>query len=362
METCYVFRRELEEKELIEKYKSKILNNPKFEAELNVDQISVTSGFLVYPFIEGVIKNLEYLVLRSGKQISGVIDATCSVISKDFILHELSVKNFIEEEHTVQEYNVFNVKDIELYDKEFIKLILDKTERSICKRHNLILTEKANAIDVAPIKTFEEFNKKYYLEEVYSFDYFSKKHKKPFKSMYSPLTDTFYSLDFKRSETYTTFYKEYKRPIVYIPKEYLELYYDLVFQVYLSTKEELKFMKPSELLAKIKKNIKYKEYSKYSEYLNQLIFYFRRKEYLKEYQNPRSGLNFDIFYSYLTLKYNPQSGYRLAELVLHHIVQDNYLKLLDISAKLGNSLAKKALFEYYSEPKYYNSYYVKRYS
>ncbi|MDE6408345.1 MAG: hypothetical protein K2K50_07060, partial [Anaeroplasmataceae bacterium] len=356
MEKCYVFRKGLEKEELIEKYKSSILDDPKFDSEINFDQISIASGFLVYPFIEGNIKNLEYLVLRDNKQKSGVIDASCSLVSKDFLLHELSIKDFREEEHNLDEYNIFNVKDVEVYEKEFIKRILEKTERSICQRHNLILTERKNAIDISPIKTFEELNKKYYLEEVYCFDYFSKKHRKPFKSMYSPLTDSFYSIDFKRSEQFMDFYKEYKRPIVYVPKEYLELYYDMAFRVYISTKEELKYIKPSLLLSKIRKNIKYKEYSKYNDYLNQLIFYFKRKEYLKEFTNSQVGLKKDIFYSYLTLKHNPQSGYHLAELVLNHVVEDNYLKLLDISARQGNTLAKKALFEYYSEPKNYNSY------
>lgn len=362
MEACYVFRKELEEAEIIKKYQTQIINNPKFEAELNEDQISISSGFLVYPAIEGNIKNLEYLVLRDGKQKTGVIDANYSLISKDFILRELSIKNFTEESHTIGEYNIFNIKDIEFYNKEFIKRILEKTERSICIRHNLILTEKNNAIDIAPIKTFEEMNKKYYLEEVYSINYFSKKHKKPFQSLYSPLMDSFYQLDFKRSESFKAFYKEYKRPIVYIPRDYLELYYDMIFPIYLITKEELKYMKPYELLSKIKKNIKYKEYSKYDEYLNQLIFYFKRRQYLKEYTNHQKGVRMDIFYRYLTLKYNPQSGYQLAELVKNNIVDDNYLKLLYISFKQGNSLAKKVLFEYYSEPKNYNAYYIKRYS
>ncbi|MDE6241204.1 MAG: hypothetical protein K2M08_02150 [Anaeroplasmataceae bacterium] len=362
METCYVFRKDLEKEEIIEKYKSRILNDPKFDTEINLEQISITSGFLVYPFIDGNIKNLEYLVLRDGKQKSGVIDASCSLVSKDFLLHELSIKDFKEEEHNINEYNIFNVKDIEIYEKEFIKRLLEKTERSICQRHNLILTERKNSIDISPIKTFNEFNKKYYLEEVYCLDYFSKKHRKPFKSMYSSITDSFYSIDFKRSEQFMDFYKEFKRPVVYVPKEYLEYYYDLAFNVYIATKEELKYIKPSLLLSKIRKNIKYKEYSKYSEYLNQLIFYFKRKEYLKEFTNAQEGLKKDIFYSYLTLKHNPQSGYHLAELVLNHVVEDNYLKLLDISARQGNTLAKKALFEYYSEPKNYNSYYVKRYS
>ncbi|MDE6661643.1 MAG: hypothetical protein K2J93_07455, partial [Anaeroplasmataceae bacterium] len=216
METSYVFRKELEKEELLEKYQTRIQNDSRFDSEIVLDQITITEGFLVYPFIEGTIKNLEYLVLRDGKQKSGVIDAACSLVSKEFLLHELSIKDFEEEEHTLDEYNIFNLKDVEAYEKEFIKRILEKTEHSICQRHNLILTERKNAIDISPIKSFEEFSKRYYLEEVYCFDYFSKKHKKPFKSMYSPLTDSFYYVDFKLSEDFVNFYREYKRPVVYI--------------------------------------------------------------------------------------------------------------------------------------------------
>ncbi|MDE6655856.1 MAG: hypothetical protein K2J85_02570, partial [Anaeroplasmataceae bacterium] len=355
MEECYVFRKEYEKEELILKYQNKILSNPKFDSQINPEQISITECFLVYPFIEGTIKNLEYLVLRDGKQKSGVIDVNCSLVSKDFLLHELSTKDFVIEPHSWNEYNIFNVKDIEIYEKDFIERILEKTTKSICQRHNLILTDRTNAIDISPIKNFEELNKRYYLEQVYVFDYFSKRHKKPYKSIYSPLKDKFYQLDFKRSEQFLNFYKLYKRPIVYVPKEYIEDYYDIAFDVFLSTSEELKYIKPSALLAKVRKNIKYKEYSKYEDYLKQLIFYFRKREYLREFTNKKTGLRLDIFYSYLTLKHNPQSGYRLAELVSSHVVEDNYLKLLGISAKQGNTLAKKALFEYYSEPKNYNS-------
>ncbi|MDE7263981.1 MAG: hypothetical protein K2N64_04915, partial [Anaeroplasmataceae bacterium] len=157
-------------------------------------------------------------------------------------------------------------------------------------------------------------------------------------------------------------YKLYKSPIVYIPKDYVNEYYDLSFQVFQKTTEQLKYIKPATLLNKLKKNVKYEEYSKHEDYLNQLIFYFRKREYLKIWENKEKSLRYKIFYCYMTLKYNPQSGYMLAELVKDHIVEDNPLKLLNISAKLGNTLAKKALFEYYSDPKNYNAYNIKRYT
>ncbi|MDE7161307.1 MAG: hypothetical protein K2N65_00960, partial [Anaeroplasmataceae bacterium] len=153
-----------------------------------------------------------------------------------------------------------------------------------------------------------------------------------------------------------------KRPIVYIPKAFLEQYYSLSFCTFLTTKEELNYIKPSELYYKIKKNIKYKEYSKYEEYLDQLIFYYKKTQYLKELAPIGKKLKDEIFYYYLTLKYNPQSGYNLAMLVLNHVIEDNYLKLFEISARQGNTLAKKALFEHYSKPRCYNAYYIKRYS
>ncbi len=362
MEACYVYRKEMSEEELLQIYKSRIESNPKFSSEVNLNLISITQGFLVYPLIDSSIKNLEYLVLRSKKQQSGVIDVAYHYVSKNFLLNELSTKNFELEDHTIQEYPLFNPKEIEKSEKEFIKYIIEKASKSICKRHNLIITDKANDIDISPIKAFESLEKKYYLEEVYALDYFEKGNRKPWKSLYSPYHNDFYELDFKKSIEYDAYYKLYKHPIVYIPKSYLSFYYDVSFKVYLDTIEELKYLKPAAHLSKLRKNVLYKEYTKYKDYLNQLIFYYRKKEYLKEYTTDCKGLRQQIFYSYLTLKYNPQSGYYLAGLVQNHIIEDNYTKLLDISAKQKNTLAKKALFEYYSEPVSYNSYYLKRYS
>lgn len=362
LEKCYVYRNELEKEPLLNLFKERIQANSKFQKEINDEQMTITNGFLVYPRIEGEIKNLEYLIIKDKSRQTGVIDASCNLISKDFLLRQLSTKDFKEEDHPITDYMVFNSSDIEFYQKEFIKRILDKTTKSICQRHNLILTNRCNSLDISPIKTFEKHTVSYYLEEVYFFDYFSKKHHKPFKSLYSPLQNDFYFIDFKKTEEYSLFYKQFKRPIVSIPKPYVEQYYDIAYQIYLTTKEELQYMKPMELYYKIKKNVKYEEYSKHDEYLNQLIFYFKKPQYLKEFKKTGNRLEQEIFYDYLTLKHNPQSGYQLASYVLNHIIDDNFLKLYDISAKLGNTLAKKALYEYYSDPKTYNATYIKRYS
>ena len=93
-----------------------------------------------------------------------------------------------------------------------------------------------------------------------------------------------------------------------------------------------------------------------------MFFYFKKRSYLAFYTIKGNSLKEEIFYCYLTLKFDPQSGYRLAQLVKDHISEDNYLSLLNTSSKLGNTLAKKTLYEYYSQPKNFNEYYIKRYS
>ena len=80
------------------------------------------------------------------------------------------------------------------------------------------------------------------------------------------------------------------------------------------------------------------------------------------YHNYNLKLNNNkIFYYYLTLNYNCDSGYSLASLVKLGIIKDDYTKLLIKSAKLGNMQAKKALVEYYSNPRNYDENMMKRY-
>ena len=69
---------------------------------------------------------------------------------------------------------------------------------------------------------------------------------------------------------------------------------------------------------------------------------------------------------FLTLYYQKLSGLKLADYYKLGVIYDKsnkqWLKLLDIAYKLGNVEAKKLLYEHYLEPKYYDQYYLKRYS
>lgn len=357
---CYSYKREISESDLIHYYKERLLTDLRYSQEIIDSHISIDSSFIVYPSLDGMVKNLKYLIVKKDSSKNGVLDVSASIISKDFILNELSTLSFIKDESSLDDFSIYNKEDVEKYERSFINSILDKAIFSICKRHNLIYTIKENHIDVAPIENFYELNKKYYLEQIYIISYFI--GKKRYKSIYSTIKNDFYSFEFVESNSFKLFLKKYKKPIIYIPKNYLKQYYDIAFRVYLRVEEELKYIDYSSLYNKLRKNIRYRSYTCYEDYLKQLIFYFKRKQYLKELLNPYSSLKDSIFYYYLTLRYNLDSGYKLAELMLNNVIEDNHIYYLKISANLGNAQAKKKLYEYYSSPKYFNEGYLRRYS
>ena len=120
-------------------------------------------------------------------------------------------------------------------------------------------------------------------------------------------------------------------------------------------------MPEERLYLKAKENIKYKKNAQYNDYLDELIFYFKKSKYLSLFENKEKTLKSKIFYNYLTLKFIAESGYSLAMLVKLGIVEDDYVRLLEISTKLGDLEAQKALIEYYNSPKNYNENKLKRY-
>ncbi|MDE5715642.1 MAG: hypothetical protein K2I42_05865 [Anaeroplasmataceae bacterium] len=362
MENYYIHKLKETDDVIIEKYKKAVLSNSMYESFMNEEQISLSKGYMVYLFIEGTIRNLEYLIITKGKEKTGVIDTRYQMASKEFIIHELKTKEFIEEKLDLDEIMIFNKDIIKKQETFFIEGAIEKTKEAICKRHNFILTNKDNWIDVAPIKEFAELKKRFYLEEIVYFDYFERGHRKTYRSLYSSFKEDFYFIDYIKSNQFNDFLKRFKNPIVHIPKDFLSQYYKIAFQVFTNTQEELKYIPVSKLLEKVKKNVEFKTYTKHDDYLSKLIFYFKKRNYLSYYTMPCKTLKEKIFYFYLTLKYNPESGYLLAEFVKNKIIEDDYIKLLSFSEKLGNTQAKKALFEYYSHPKTYNEVRIKRYT
>lgn len=362
MEQFFLSKENVSKEQVLNYFKEKIKENPKFVSEVDEELIAVTDGYWVYPFLEGQLKNLDYLVLIDGKQTSGVIDCKGNYASRDFLNRKLKTRDFVEKEITLSEYHLLNASILGESEKEFIEYLLDRTTTQICDRHHLVLTTRQNVLDIAPIREFDSYNKRIYLEKVYVLTYYEKGTKKTFKSIYSTILNEFYELDYLKSKSYEEFYKLYKRPIVSLPKNLLNDYYQLAFEVYLKTKEELKFISESDLFHKIRKNIKYKDYTKYNDYLLQLIFYFKRKNYLSELTLPTISLKEEIFFEYLTLKYNPESGMKLAEKVKSGLLKDDRLKFLKYASDLKNSYARKELYLHYSSPRFYNESYMKRYS
>ena len=222
------------------------------------------------------------------------------------------------------------------------------------------MSVKENKMDIAVIKEFDILEKKYYLEQIYEISYLEGK-KKVYKSIYSSLKAEFYKLDFMYSESFKEYLKAYRKPVVNIPKEYYSDYHKMSFKIYNKVKEELKYITEERLYLKAKENIKYKKNAQYNDYLDELIFYFKKSKYLSLFENKEKTLKSKIFYNYLTLKFIAESGYSLAMLVKLGIVEDDYVRLLEISTKLGDLEAQKALIEYYNSPKNYNENKLKRY-
>lgn len=362
MDRYFISKSEIEQDTALNQFKEKIALSPMFDDNYNEEALAIQEAYLVYPMVDGMIKNLDYLVVMDGKETSGVIDSKYSYVDKNFLLKRLSTRDFIEKELNPKEFYILNSSDMVEAQSIFVKKLLDKTTSSICERHHLLLTLKGNVLDVAPIRNFDSLEKRYYLEKIYQFTYFENGNKKSYQSIYSTISKEFYSFDFKKSKEYEEYLKRFRKPIVAIPKHLIHFYEDISFDVYMKTKKELQYLDQTELFHKIKNNIKYQDYVKYEEYLLQLIFYFKKKSYLSQLEFPVKTLEEEIFFDYLTLKFQADSGYKLAKHIQNGLVEDNYEKMLKISADLKNSTAKKELYLYYSSPRFYNENLMKRYS
>ena len=360
MEELYLFENNIDIEEVKYKFIEALTKSKIYQNEFVVENLIIEAKYIIYPFIHGKIKNINYFIVKGINEKNGVIDGEYSYINNAFLLNELKTDNFTTTNKTLDEFDIINLEVIEKDFDKFLCKLNEKLEKGICDRHNLRISVKENKLDIAVIKEFDILKKQYYLEQVYEITYLDSK-KKIFKSIYSPLKDEFYKLDFMFNESFKEYLKNYKRPIVSIPKEYYLDYYRLSFEIYSKVKEELNYITEERLYIKAKENIKYKKNVQYYDYLDKLIFFYKRNKYLSLYENKYQSLKSKIFYYYLTLKHISESGYSLAMLVKLGIIDDDYIKLLEISAKLGNLEAQKSLIEYYNSPKNYNENKLKRY-
>lgn len=361
MTNYFIFNQDLDENDLFSIFKEKLKNETRYLKQFDESLCSIQKGYIVYPFFEGEISNLEYFIINDSVKESSFLNVTCNLADSDFILNEHQISNFNEAELDLNDLNIINIEKIANNKKKFISKIIDLATNNICNKHNLVLTNKKNSLDIAPIKDFKVYNEVFYVESVYCLNVHNKRFKKPFKSVYSPLKKEFYEFNFFKNEEYEYFLKVNKSPIVPIPKFLLDKYYKLAFDVYTNTNKELNYINKIELYFKLKKNVSHLENSKHFEYLLQLIFFYKKRNYLADLNYEANTLLDKIFYYYLTLKYQSESAYNLAQLVKMGYLSDNYIKLLNISYKKDNLYARKELFDYFNMPRYKDMDIIKRF-
>lgn len=334
--------------------------------EVDEDLITVEEWYRIYLFISGRLENQAYLAIQKTNAISATIDTELAVPSSEFILNDLK-RDFPKEElSSLEGYKILNWADVEEQETAFHEKLLQKAQQGICKRHQLYLRQKANRIDIAPIQEIIDEQKEYYLERLYVFHYRSADRKQDYISYFSAVMRRFYRFEFVPSECFVAYKKKFKKPPVYLPPFLEDMYDSVAFPVYLSTMKELNYIKESDLLKKIKDNISYTDYSKHLDYLYQAVFYFKQKNYLSLFPVSKGdNLKKWLFELYLTISYQPESGYYLYQLSkVGFLIADEkeQIRFLEKSYRLGSLKAKKELYEYYSDPIHYDDYLIKRYS
>ena len=61
LERYYIYKKDLDNTSLLEAYKAELTKkNKKFILDVDEDLIAITKGYYVYPFIDGMVKDLEY--------------------------------------------------------------------------------------------------------------------------------------------------------------------------------------------------------------------------------------------------------------------------------------------------------------
>lgn len=347
-------------------FKKKIKEDSRFINDINDNLLTIEEKYQVYVYYEGYLHNHSYFIKNdiSSKSINGNIDLMTNYISPLFLLNGLSKNMEYNEIEDLLE-PIYNKKELDSDFNNFITIVKDKLIQDVCNKHN-IKPSKGIFVDVAPIEGFHSLDEILYFERIYEFHYRDKSRKKDYVSILSSVTNNFFKLEFVYNEKYTTYLKYFKRPISYIPKEYIEYYYIQGFDTYLHMKNKLNYSKEIEIYKQVKGNISHLEYKKYKDYLYTGIFYFKIKSYLSRLSIDNEDIKKKIYLSYLTLKYNKESGLFLYECSLLNLLPDNSiptrLRFLRISYSLGSLDAKTCLYRHYCKPIYYDEKAINKYS
>jgi hypothetical protein len=361
----YLFDNAITHEEALSIYIDKIKKDNRYINEIDETLITVEEDYNVYYFFDADIIDHSYYYIdkENNIKVDGKIDLYNNKSDPLFLLNNLSkydsnaklddFNNYIYEEKYKEALGLF------------LEELKDKAITTICKKHNNQPSKYVH-IDIDLISGFTNYKLDVYIEKVYIFRYRSTVSKKDFISILSSVSKEFYSFEFIYNNEFNKYLKLYKRPLSYIPKTFIDYYYMDGFNTYVNVNKKLEFETYKSILAKIKENIEYEDYTPYNEYLYAGIFYFKISSYLKKMNTDNNELKKKIYLAYLTLNYQASSGLFLYECATLGLLEDNSvnykIKLLNYSYKLKNLMAKKLLYEHYKNPRYYDERLLKKYS
>ena len=358
----YIFPCTSTKEEAIIKYKESIKNDNRFEDTVDDDLLTVEEDFNSYYFFEADIYNHNYYYVNKlkGEKIDGKLDIHYQMSDPEFLINGLDKKNANED--PLNEY--IKPKYKSSFDS-FLLGIKEKAITSIYYRHNAHPSKNVY-VDFDLIDGFDSLKLDIYIERILVFRYHQVSTKKDYISIYSLYKDEFYTLEFVNNHKYNDYLKIYRRPIEYIPKSLLDYYYIDSYNTYIDVNKKLEYETYQTILSKVKDNVDFPGYTSYNSYLNMGIYFFKNRTYLKKININVKELKRKIYLAYLSLKHNAESGLFLYECACLGLLEDNALstklKYLNYSYKLKNPKAKKILYEHYKEPRYYNEYFIKKYS
>lgn len=362
--TFYILPQKMSEEEAYEAFENELMINKKYKSNYNKSSLKLEVMYRAYYFFDSRIDSLPYFYINeeTGEKYNGKIDVSCILNDSEFIVNELNKKDFIIYEGN--ELCVHNKKSYDAAYRNLIKKLKDKAYTSIVNNHNLKRNMKVH-IDVAPFEEINTCRLDIYYERIYIFKYKQQSIRKEYVCILSDYYQCFYQFEFDKSEEYINYLKKYKIPLESIPKQYLDVYYTISYNSYLSVIKKLQFESSRGLYKKIKSNIDYEEYSLYIDYLYSGIFYFKNKKFLSRINTKVDSLKERILLSFLTLSFQSGSGMFLYECAKLYLLEDSSVKkqiyFLKKSYKLGSLEAKKLLYDHYNEPMYYDEVAINKY-
>ena len=151
MEELYLFENNIDIEEVKYKFIEALTKSKIYQNEFVVENLIIEAKYIIYPFIHGKIKNINYFIVKGINEKNGVIDGEYSYINNAFLLNELKTDNFTTTNKTLDEFDIINLEVIEKDFDKFLCKLNEKLEKRICDRHNLRISVKENKLDIAVI-------------------------------------------------------------------------------------------------------------------------------------------------------------------------------------------------------------------